>query len=308
MIVNPGFRNTNFTEESWGSNYYEYRRKWDNNPLNNIVENGPINLDIEITNACNLRCPFCVREYMEDSIGFMSWGDYENIIKQGFDNGVMAAKLNWRGEPTLHKDLPEMVKLAKLYAYTEISINTNGTLLTKKLCEELVDAKLDRIIFSIESIRPDRYAKYRPPAKLDEVIENIKMLLRTRQEWDRKKPYVRVQKIDFPETRDERYTRFFQNLGVDSVAINTYKEKGKSDKLWRTKPCCQPWQRLFIAWDGNIYPCCEGQRFEPIGNIKEMSIHDAWKSDMMEMLREKHINNDADDIPQCRECWVTKGV
>jgi MoaA/NifB/PqqE/SkfB family radical SAM enzyme len=55
-----------------------------------------------------------------------------------------------------------MVAHAKVSGLTEVMINTNGTLLDRNLSREIVRAGVDRIIFSIDSIDPKKFARLRP--------------------------------------------------------------------------------------------------------------------------------------------------
>jgi uncharacterized radical SAM superfamily Fe-S cluster-containing enzyme len=103
--------------------YREYRDKWSYNPNNNIVERFPLNLDIEPTNRCNLKCPFCYRtkaiasgSEQFDKLGDMSMDTFNNIIGQININGkccVPAIKLTHRGEPLLNKNIFDMIKMAQ---------------------------------------------------------------------------------------------------------------------------------------------------------------------------------------------------
>ena len=40
-----------------------YRRLWIENPQNLSPGSFPLHLDIEVTSACNLKCPFCATTY-----------------------------------------------------------------------------------------------------------------------------------------------------------------------------------------------------------------------------------------------------
>jgi len=55
-----------------------------------IVEIFPIFLDIEITSACNLKCPFCATTYRGNKIkkGFREFEILKKIIDEGADNGL----------------------------------------------------------------------------------------------------------------------------------------------------------------------------------------------------------------------------
>ncbi|MDD5511706.1 MAG: radical SAM/SPASM domain-containing protein [Dehalococcoidales bacterium] len=316
MIINPGYREYTFREILTDPEYDEYRRQWSENPKNGITSDMPLCLDIEITNRCNLSCPFCVREVMlkdgkKEGQGLMRWDDYMKVMKQ-IEHKVPSVKLNWRGEPVMHPMLCDMVKQAKKAGVIEVMFNTNGTRISQELATKLVQAGLDKIIFSIESIDAKKYPIYRPGGELYQVVDGIQNILAARSVSGMCGPIVRVQKIDFPELREEDYVKFFTTIepgGVDQIALNTYKEKDPDKALEVVyNPCCQPFQRLFLAWNGNFYPCCQGHLFEPIGNIKDMRVFDAWHSPLMGMLRKKHHDRQGFTVEQCSTCQTAKGV
>jgi len=324
--INPGFQQFQFTREVWDQRYYDYRNKWKDNPKWGIVEEYPLNLDVETTNRCNLSCPFCPRTVAWDKAkrehqplpeeGDLNWDSYLKIIEEIRFGKVPAMKFNWRGEPTLYRYLPLAVKKAKGAGVMEAMINTNGTLLDEKLCEMLCEAGLDRIIFSVDSIDPILYRKARIGAELEDALEGIRTMIRVRKEFRESQdilpiqmgPYIRVQKVDFPSARNENFPGFFQEMGVDAVAIDSYKEKDPMmiDPEWEPLPCAQPFQRLMVTWKGDFLPCCQGNLFEPIGNISGMTVKEAWHSPVMVELRQKHSKGTQKEIPQCRKCEVTR--
>ena len=98
--------------------YWDYRRKWEDYPQKQIVTDFPIHLDIEITNAFNLKCPMCPRTILIQKkrffkIQFMEFRFYQYLIDPGVDHGLCSIKLNFMGEPLLHPDIVRMVKYAK---------------------------------------------------------------------------------------------------------------------------------------------------------------------------------------------------
>lgn len=319
MVVSPGFKQFLRQPEEWKDPYYQtYRWLWSEAPTKGITTEYPLNLDVEVTNSCNLACPFCIRETMTDPIGFMSMETYYTILSEisghigckGLEPAkVGAIKLNWRGEPTLHPDLVDMVGMAKACLVPEVAINTNGTRLTPILSKKLIEARIDRIIISVDSINPELYETQRVGAKLAPVIDNIGSLVRLRNQLSHNgRPYIRVQKVDLPESRleTEEYVDFWFKLGVDAVAVDSYKEKNDGIVSWEPNACCQPFQRLGLTWDGWFYPCCAGNLFPRIGHIKDMSVKTAWTSPMMTNLRKMHNEGVQRDIPQCRHCETTK--
>ena len=77
--------------------YSEYRRKWEEYPLEKIVDRFPIHLDVEATSACNLKCPFCITTHANFKNGLMKYEIFKTIIDEGSEKGLYSIKLNWRG-------------------------------------------------------------------------------------------------------------------------------------------------------------------------------------------------------------------
>ena len=148
-------------EKSFGKKYFAYRKKWKDYPQKRIVGNFPLHLDIESTNTCNLNCPMCGRNWMKERLGFIDFGLYKKIINQAAKYHLPSVKLNYRGEPLLHPKISEMVRYAKEKGILEVQFNTNGLLLNEKKAKELIEAGLDRIIFSFDGATKKTYEKIR---------------------------------------------------------------------------------------------------------------------------------------------------
>lgn len=107
------------------------------------------------TGGCNFRCPFChnaslVTQPQDDEL---SEDEFLDFLKkrQGILDGVVITG----GEPTLHADLPELMKKIKALGY-KIKIDTNGT--NPQMLKQIAASGLaDRIAMDIKS-PPDGYA------------------------------------------------------------------------------------------------------------------------------------------------------
>ena len=58
-IIDPTFELVSSKTHAIDRKYQTYRFKWNNNPLNFVVEDFPLHLDIELNTTCNLRCGMC---------------------------------------------------------------------------------------------------------------------------------------------------------------------------------------------------------------------------------------------------------
>jgi len=294
-------------EKYFSPEYFEYRKKWSCNPKKEIVGEFPLHLDIESTNACNLKCPMCGRNWMKEKIGYLDWQLFKKIIDQGAKYHLPSVKLNYRGEPLLHSELAKMVRYAKEKGILEVQFNTNGLLLDGKKAEELIEAGIDRIIFSFDAASKETYEKIRKGSNYEKVVANIKNLVKRRDEKGLKRPLIRVQMVKMKENEKEveDFVRFWIPI-ANRVAVSTKRDiGGGNQKKIEHFICPQIWQRLMICWDGAVRMCCGDWQGEiNLGNIKEKSIYEIWHSEKLERIRKIHSEGNFDKMPVCASCEV----
>jgi MoaA/NifB/PqqE/SkfB family radical SAM enzyme len=317
VVINPGFRLISGTDEfddcdkSFGPRYAEYRRKWHENPKKGVVSEFPLHLDVESTNNCNLKCPMCSRNFMTEKIGYMSWELYKKIIDEGARYELPSIKLNYRGEPLLHPQLVQMVKYAKDCGILEVQFNTNGFLLDEKKASELLDAGLDRIIFSVDGATRETYNKIRVGSDFDTVVNNIKRLIKMRNDRNMKRPCVRVQMINMEETRNEldSFVEMWKPI-ANKIGITTKREPDPTKgvvKYTKAFPCPQIWQRMMICWDGEVRMCCGDWMGEVvIGDARKDDLYELWHGETYSRMREFHRKGEFNKIPVCARCEVNK--
>jgi MoaA/NifB/PqqE/SkfB family radical SAM enzyme len=129
---------------------------------------------IEPTNRCNLSCVTCIRHSWDEPLGEMNAEVFSRIIASlralPSQPGVFIGGL---GEPLSHPHIVDMVRELKS-AGSSVELITNGTLLTRNLSEQLIDAGLDMLWVSLDGATPESYADVRLGAALPEVIANLK--------------------------------------------------------------------------------------------------------------------------------------
>lgn len=310
-------------EETRSPEYKEYRRKWTENAKGFILEDGPLNLDIESTNCCNLKCPMCPRTIMvRDDIpvsggrfetGYMDFGLYRNLIDQAVEIGVKAVKLNWMGEPTLHKRLPDMVKYAKEKGILDVLINTNAVLLDEKLAAELIESGLDKLLFSFDSPFKEDYERIRVGADFEKVLENIKNVKRIRNELGIDTPLTRASMVIMKENAGQfnDFVELFRDI-VDIVArgectneqglVGEERKAARREKL-QSFACAQLWQRMFVTWNGKVVVCCADVKMGyVVGDAAVERLKDIWRNEKYRYIREKHKSGEYNDIPICAVC------
>ncbi len=137
-------------------------------PMNKIIDklNRPIkDLRISVMDTCNYRCPYCMpADKFDDDYQFLkkeqrlSFSDIEKVVKVFAGFGVNKIRLTG-GEPLLRRDLDRLIKfLKRIDGINDIALTTNGQLLKRQL-PKLIDAGLDRINISLDTINEELYYK-----------------------------------------------------------------------------------------------------------------------------------------------------
>jgi radical SAM protein with 4Fe4S-binding SPASM domain len=299
------------------SKYIEYRRQWESNPCEKIVADFPLNLNIELSGSCNLMCKHCFRFSRKTDIGTMDFSLFKKIIDEGANHNLFAINPTWMGESFLHPEILDMLNYAKSKGIMDIIVNTNATLIDKKMSEKILDdGSIDVIVFSLDSITEENYdlVKYGSNFKL--VNKNILQFIDLKEKKGLKKPKVIVQMIDQKQTHEEVMSFIhYWRTKADIVRIAIYESPdGKMEDKMRSHnapdvlfPCPKIWQGLAIAWDGIVYPCTgDNSCRDPLGNVNEKSIKDLWHSDRLNLIREKHSKFEADDLEICTHCDLNK--
>ena len=114
-----------------GQPYKEYRQLWEK-AGGNYLPDFPINLDIEVIDACNLRCIYCCRNEDMYRLGYkvntgikIPMKLYIKVLSEGQRHGLRAVNLGFSGECLMRKDLCEMINLAYKYGVLDIRLITN---------------------------------------------------------------------------------------------------------------------------------------------------------------------------------------
>ncbi len=114
-------------------------------------------LRVSVTDRCNFRCRYCMpREVFGPSFEFLRRDEiltFEEITRLArifAGLGVKKVRLTG-GEPTLRADLPALVRMLSAIDGIEVTLTTNGSLLTHQ-AQALADAGLRRITVSLDSL------------------------------------------------------------------------------------------------------------------------------------------------------------
>jgi uncharacterized radical SAM superfamily Fe-S cluster-containing enzyme len=134
---------------------------------------------IDVTNRCNLRCPICFANAAASKTLYEPTFDEIKEMLQNLRNieprGCPAIQFAG-GEPTVRKDLPELIKLAIDLGFSHTQIATNGIRLAKKegYAKELRETGLNTVYLQFDGVTEEPYIQARNKNLLPVKLEAIK--------------------------------------------------------------------------------------------------------------------------------------
>jgi len=302
-----------FRKGGFNPAFYIYRYRF-NNPEKFKIGKYPIDVIAETSNICNLRCTMCFQSdealpiSKTTKVPLMGIDTFKKIADECAKYKIPALKLNWRGEPMLNNNFTEMLRYAKAKGILEVTSLTNGTLMNEDICREIVAAKMDQIVVSIDGITKETYEKIRIGADYDVVLNNVKNLLRIRGKS--RKPFIRLQYTESDINKHET-SAFYQywEKKVDEITISYCQDFGSIEKNNPNKvpiysySCQQPFQRLVVMTDGTVTVCGTDVMGDiSIGNVQNNSLEELWNCPKINKLREQHKSGQYHSNSMCRIC------
>ena len=134
-------------------------------------------LRVSVTDRCDLRCVYCMKEKMQflPRKDILTLEEIERLCDNFIDLGVEKIRLTG-GEPLVRSDIIKLIeKLNNKKSTTnlkEITLTTNGTLL-KKYAKQLKDNGVERINVSLDTINPEKYNQITRFGNIEKVIDGI---------------------------------------------------------------------------------------------------------------------------------------
>ncbi len=132
-------------------------------------------LRVSVTDRCNFRCQYCMPAdglaWLErDEI--LTFEEIQRIVSLMVSLGVEDVRLTG-GEPLVRRDFPKLASmLAGIDGLEDLSLTTNGYLLERD-ASALVEAGIDRVNVSIDSLQRDRFFEMTRRDSLAQVLRGL---------------------------------------------------------------------------------------------------------------------------------------
>jgi len=266
----------------------------------------PLRMEIAPTLVCNMNCLFCWRYGRKVEIGEeLSFEDYKRIIKEAAELNVKEVRVIGGGEPLFRKDTVDIMELIKkmgMFGY----ICTNGTLITQRLAERMVEMGWDHVKVSLHA--PDATTEdYLTGLKgsFELAKRGVENLIKMRRKKGKRKPKVEIGLVLVKENYRKimEMVKFVGEMGVDAFfiePITVYSEVGERMKLGEEE------EKEFVSIAKKAYELCNMLGIET--NLNSFFSPRLVESTgrMLDVLKE----NKEEDIklPPCFKPWLEIGI
>ena len=305
-------------------------RRWRStrrNAKRDVVADKPWRIfNVELTNRCPFKCVMCARtNNMTREQGLMSLEDFKLVVDEfvSTNPAAAAAELTWLhhfGESLVHPDFAKFIRYAADKGLRP-AMSINPLMLTPEVSRELLGSGIAFLNASLDGHDDQSFLEIRGVKNAFEKSKaNLFAFLKLKMELG-VKVHVALSMIDFSMNREsiERLRAYWAaQPGIDEFAAKEFRiwngdaadvnrladEQVDNAELRKTHrvACRVPWEKLTVAWDGDVVPCCyDYDKKYPLGNVKNKKISEMWNGPEMRRLRREFLDNDVKN-PLCRNC------
>lgn len=211
-------------------------------------------IEIEVFSYCNRKCWFCPNSIIDrhSNNSLMPEDMYLNILEQlkeiDYDQEVTYSRYN---EPLAYKDIIlKRIQQARTYLpKAKLRTNSNGDFITLDYIYELRDAGLNELFIQQYLSNNELYNHNKMKKRMLSFIKKLNVKYHTISD-------IEDQRIEYglniPGIKVHLRARNFQVEGTS----RTNKVAEFNKEYIRTKPCIQPFNNMYIDYNGYIMVCC----------------------------------------------------
>ncbi len=288
----------------------------------------PYMLQVEPTNACNLRCPLCPtgRGDLGRPPRHLKLAEFRGLVDDMERYLLLAILWDW-GEPLLNRDLPAMARYAAERGIATVT-STNGHFLRDEgYMAELLASGLSTLIVAVDSVSQESYDTYRKQGTLAEVRSGVEAIVALKRRTSSRTRIVVRTVVMKQNEREIATTRAYARaVGADHFVVKTlnpacgstsldsefvpdnpryrrlaYRD-GTLERIPSPEPCARVWRMANVFSNGDVAPCCyDFGGSMRVGNITEQPFTEIWTGAAYRELR-RTIHTEKDTVERCRQC------
>lgn len=278
----------------------------------------PKYLLIEPINTCNARCIMCGIDFDRKIKAILSDELLDKIAEElsQYKDHVEKVMLYLDCEPLLDRNLHLKIARLKAAGIKRVNIATNASVLTQATATKLINAGLNEIYITIDSLNKETFEAIRLRLNFDKVYRNTVDFIELRNKLN-PDLIIRMQMIqqELNYHEGDAFIEHWSELlsANDQVAVQKVHnwahaievmEFGDEDII-NNIPCIAPWGTLCIHADGQVGLCCiDTTNAIPLGNVNDQTIAQIWAGEPLQEVRSKHLSGRRHEIALCDGCTL----
>lgn len=281
--------------------------------------------------ACNFTCEYCFHAVPKSERGFVSdwpvmkFDLYKKCIDELalFDEPLKVLRFVGMGEPLLHKNIAEMISYAvSQNVALRVEMLTNGSLLTRRMSDDLIAAGLSRLVISLQGISKEKYRQIsKVDIDFDELVANVEYFYRTKKDT-----HVYVKIVDYALDETDTEHKFYDIFGniCDSIAVENavpimpgvdYEKVLKTPEGCETQfglpvtnidVCPQAFFTMQVNPDGKVVPCYQISYPAIMGDVNHQTMQEIWNGEAYRSFRLAMLEGRGTANKICAECNFIK--
>lgn len=273
----------------------------------------PVEIALELTNHCNLRCVMCPVPGLRRKRGFMDETVFRKITGDiSKESGFLLLPQGF-GELLLHKKWFQLLAYASNREIQPVIVLTNGMFLNEENILGLLKT-VDTIVVTIDGVTAKTYESIRVKGSLEIVTMNIERFLEMRGYHERPYLVLRIIRMEETEGEIERFrASWSKKIGkgdiiqiadcIDWAGNIAYRDIHEIQTRKVRHPCRMLWKNLSVYYNGQVSPCCYDAEGELIvGNVISHGLKEIWNGPLLRNLRDIHVAHQFEKIPICSRC------
>ncbi|MBF0128246.1 MAG: radical SAM protein [Magnetococcales bacterium] len=294
--------------------YVENRLGW---PLTTL-RRFPKFIMIETINQCNARCIMCAIDFDSRKKSVMQPELFQKIVAQLAEHAGQVEKvmLYLDNEPLLDRQLHTKIRQVKQAGIRCVNVASNGSLLTRNRVVELIEAGLDEIYLTLDSMDQATYESIRVGLAFERTRQGILTMI---EERNRLNPALRIRLqmilLDGNHQEGERFAAHWQErLGPqDEIAIQKPHNWGRQVQVMTMGdeervndiPCIALWGTMVVHAQGTVGLCCVDTGLtHPLGDLNRESLSTVWNGSCINEMRQLHVTGQRARLPLCNRCTL----
>lgn len=182
----------------------------------------PLNMEIDITNNCNLRCVMCNfsdPRYYKVKKTEVSVEKFRELASQVFPR-MNKVSLSYGAEPLLHRRIDQLMAVLAEYKVPYTYMHTNGLLLRRSSIEAMIENGFSSLSISIDAATKENYEKIRIGGNFEKLIANLQLLKQIKAEHGAEYPTLSLNFVIMRQNMHEMPAFIDMAAELGAIGVN----------------------------------------------------------------------------------------